>query len=660
MILAYQEKHKKFDAKATGPAIAPKTPLVELTLELVDRNGRMFSVKGLVKNGSDSWAAADVVKENGGIVVTEGRYLKMISFPSKGFDIEFPQFYLKDGLAFKIKDGKVVWSCLEDAKIKGDTKMRIQDDRPYTQDMPDISSPIQRFFFKSKKGGGGCGGSKEEEEILSSEAMKLAERDPDAEFSYNPKTGDINPLTPLVIEKHDYIQDPFEGRPDSPGGSGAMGLMNILPFTQKITEPEEVKARNGNIVDASDKNCKIFVSHGKLSNLPCNKENCSEGVQREVYKRENILSDDYVNSVYLGYSKSFLSRMATTEQSLILRPDNKTHPLAFDGFQKTHVPEESMIMRLLMNPVERRLWGKLYGLPDDEQKDEPRETSGKRTNGKKVVPEWHDGNWPRVIGKNSYPEHKHMPALEALKEKNGRNDGAPGKIRTTMHFPISEEKRHAPGLGEHLDRSSDVNDSKIKNRKERPAETFIGAKRKNPAKQPRFTERFKSADTRRRSEARIGKTEKPKKPWTETQTKKKEYAQSKKAPESKPAKESETRTSTQDKKCDHVKMNARTNKRNPQPDAAIGKTGVLKTKKRTENLKIADKEEKLVSGNWKHETGNPRNRTQDQGHKTQDSRHNAPGPRRTIHPYFHSQLLGILPTSRTATARSSSGKRAAR
>ncbi|MBS3067331.1 hypothetical protein J4450_01395 [Candidatus Micrarchaeota archaeon] len=28
--------------------------------------------------------------------------------------------------------------------------------------------------------------------------------------------------------------------------------------------------------------------------------------------------------------------------------------------------EESMIMRLLMNPTERKLWGKMYGLPDDE------------------------------------------------------------------------------------------------------------------------------------------------------------------------------------------------------------------------------------------------------------------------------------------------------
>ena len=467
--LTYPDKHKKFDARASGPAIAPKTPLVELTLELVDRNGRLFSVKGLVKKGSDSSVAADVVKQNGGIVVTEGRYLKMISFPSKGFDVEFPQFYVKEGLPFKIKDGKVIWSCLEDAIIRSDARIRIQDDRPYTQDMPDIWSRVKWFFSKNKKGGGGCGGSKEEQDILTSEAMKLAERDPDAEFSYNPKTGDINPLTPLVIEKQDFMQDPFQGRPDSPGGFGAIGLLNIIPSAQKITEPKEVKASNENIVNAS-------------------KENCSDGGQREIYKRENIVSDDHVNSVFLNYSKSFLSRIAATEQSPILRFDNP-NPLAFDGFQKTRAPEESMIMRLLMNPVERRLWGRLYGLPDDEQRDDPGEAPGKKTNGEKVVSEWRDGKGPRMSEKKSYPEHKQMPALDSYKEKRDRNNEALLQIRLTGHFPISEEKRHV--AGKPSDRRAGVDDSKIKNRKARPPETFLNAKRKNPAKQPRFTEKSK-------------------------------------------------------------------------------------------------------------------------------------------------------------------------
>lgn len=42
---------------------------------------------------------------------------------------------------------------------------------------------------------------------------------------------------------------------------------------------------------------------------------------------------------------------------------------------KEYVPEESMIVRLIMNPTERRLWGRLYGFPDEEVAQMPNENS---------------------------------------------------------------------------------------------------------------------------------------------------------------------------------------------------------------------------------------------------------------------------------------------
>ena len=306
---AYLEKHKSFDARAPNTKIA-QLPLVEVKFELVDKKGRMLSsINGLVKVKTDGLEAADVIKQKGGIVIIEGEYLKMITFPN-GFQVEYPQFYVKDGLPFGIKDGEVVWLGLKDFKINGDTVIRIQDDRQYVQDMPNITPQVKTFFSKNKGSVGGHGGAKEDNEIKSSIAMKLAERDPDAVFSYNPNTGDIHAVTPIRKDEFEFLPDDFTGRPDPP----RFGFGLLAPQSASLRSIE-------------------FISEKEPLNL--NAERKSEidftAGQREIWKRENMIIEDRVNDAFLSYSKSFISRIsANIEQPA--HTIRNVNLFAFDGF----------------------------------------------------------------------------------------------------------------------------------------------------------------------------------------------------------------------------------------------------------------------------------------------------------------------------------------
>jgi hypothetical protein len=59
----------------------------------------------------------------------------------------------------------------------------------------------------------------------------------------------------------------------------------------------------------------------------------------------------------------------TTPAQAETRLERTVELYARNGFVETKPPEESQLMRLLMNPTERRLWGKLFGLPDEEVSD---------------------------------------------------------------------------------------------------------------------------------------------------------------------------------------------------------------------------------------------------------------------------------------------------
>ncbi|MFA6530865.1 MAG: hypothetical protein WCT31_03985 [Candidatus Micrarchaeia archaeon] len=70
---------------------------------------------------------------------------------------------------------------------------------------------------------------------------------------------------------------------------------------------------------------------------------------------------------YVEFAKAMPQTMGTNTHETI-RIENATSA-------KEYVPEESMIVRLIMNPTERRLWGRLYGFPDEEVAQIPNENS---------------------------------------------------------------------------------------------------------------------------------------------------------------------------------------------------------------------------------------------------------------------------------------------
>jgi hypothetical protein len=331
------KRDMNFDGRAKN-SIKSKPPLAELSLKLTNKEGRSLKISGIVPEGRGLEAAPSVVRQNGGVCVVEGEYLKMISFPSLGFEVEFPQFYKKGGLPFKIENGEVVWSSLADTKIKGKTFMEIKDDRQYTEDMPDIISKVKGFLLRKRKKceGGGCGGSKEEEDILSSPALALALANPDLEFSYDPNKGNISILTQLIRDEFIYT-DEFSSKPGDPPDMGfAMPQPVALP---PFYEPS-----------STDNDC---IGKTSITN------------EREVYRRERLEVEDKISTVFFEYSKNYLSRVSQQK-----RVTDCMIGCKLPGVIAKYSQEESMIMRLLMNPTERKIWGKMYGLPDEDDSRE--------------------------------------------------------------------------------------------------------------------------------------------------------------------------------------------------------------------------------------------------------------------------------------------------
>jgi hypothetical protein len=320
-----------FDGRPKN-AIKSKPPLAELSLKLTDKDGRSLKISGIVPEGQGLEAAPSVVEQNGGVCVVEGKYLKMISFPSLGFEVEYPQFYKKGGLPFKIENGRVVWSSLADTKIKGKTFMEIKDDRKYTKDMPDIINKLKGFLLGKEKKceGGGCGGSKEEEDILTSPALALALANPNLEFSYNPNNGEISILQAQIRNEFLY-SDEITTKPGDPPGMGfAIPQVSFLP---SFYDPG---ADNSN-----------------FGQIPISDE-------REVHRRKRMEVGDKISTIFFEYSKNYFLRTAAEN----FKGSNAEFNLP--GIILPYPQEESMIIRLLMNPTERKIWGKMYGLPDED------------------------------------------------------------------------------------------------------------------------------------------------------------------------------------------------------------------------------------------------------------------------------------------------------
>jgi len=355
--------HRNFDAVHRYERLQ-RLPLVEFVVRLVDKDRRAITMHGVVREGSDFLRAVRLLAEqNGGITIAnkDGNYIERIVFPDlNNFSVEFPQFYRKGGLPFRIKDGNVEWSSLSESFVNGNTFATISDDRQYTRDMPDreVLSKL------GVAGGGGCGGAKEEKEILMSPALAMALANPETEFSYNPGTGEIREVYsesgPIMV------QDFFQDRPDGPPGMGAMAVGSRQPPGTALPHLQ-------------------FAIHEARCRPLAGTIEAADVWQREAYRRERLGAEERVNGIFMGYSSRFLSNAA---------PDANGEPRhdapcagasdSIQGFvlagcrasaQKAPASEDSPLMRLLMNPTERKIWGKLYGLPDEEEAREAKHAS---------------------------------------------------------------------------------------------------------------------------------------------------------------------------------------------------------------------------------------------------------------------------------------------
>jgi len=83
--------------------------------------------------------------------------------------------------------------------------------------------------------------------------------------------------------------------------------------------------------------------------------------QQMNYSQRNALTDSFDYEGGQDKPDSPAAPIAETIRSSFNPRNPSSLPRAKDAPM-----EESMLMRLLMNPVERRLWGKMFGLPDEE------------------------------------------------------------------------------------------------------------------------------------------------------------------------------------------------------------------------------------------------------------------------------------------------------
>ena len=336
-------------------------PLVEFGIELKNRSGEKRELFGLVPEGVDRDKAVKlVVEQNNGfcdverggydpvnkIDLSEFTWIKQIAL-SDGFKVEdWLQIRDRHG-EFEIgsADGKSFWENANTKKVnRYDNRIKITEDYGMAAELPDTNKLING----EEKACGGCGGAIGEDALELAKGIASMKIERDAEYSINLDTGKIREKTPLGFMEFDY-------KPEE------------IPL-QEITLPNFNLARNEqqNTMDAG-----IFTDNKQLR--------LHEFAELDtVYVSAKALRDEESVEITPTPVVTGNNEIAVTQEN-----QNKA------GFRQ----EESMIIRLLMNPVERKLWGKIYGLPDDEEIRKSNEIKKKENNApakiktKQAVPE---------------------------------------------------------------------------------------------------------------------------------------------------------------------------------------------------------------------------------------------------------------------------------
>ena len=330
-------------------------PLVEFGIELKNRSGEKRELFGLVPEGVDRDKAVKlVVEQNNGICdvqrgtydpvnnidLSEFTWIKHIAL-SDGFKVEdWLQIRDRNG-EFEIgsSQGKSFWENANTKKVgRYDNRIMITEDYGMTAELPDTDKLIN----KEEKACGGCGGAIGEDTLELAKGIASMKIERDAEYSINLDTGEVREKTPLKFMEFDY-------KPEN------ISLQEIIVTSFNLARNEQQ-----NTMDAG-----IFTDNKQLR--------LHEFAELDTaYVSAKALRDEvHVEA---------MSAQVITDTNEVAVPQTNQNKFEFKQ-------EESMIIRLLMNPVERKLWGKLYGLPDDEEIRKSNEIKKKDTAPAKIKTE---------------------------------------------------------------------------------------------------------------------------------------------------------------------------------------------------------------------------------------------------------------------------------
>lgn len=283
--------------------------------------------------------------------------------------------------------------------------------------------------------------------------------------------------------------------------------------------------------DAFDRYQVTFSSQDANESSSCaSKTFSSEGVQNEKETSSLVATSISQPAFYVDFpTKETFAELKVLEQ-LATRTDVREERNASQGQIKQ---EESQLMRLLMNPTERKLWGKLFGLPDDEIQQIVSDTQSPKIkiSCQRVVVEKMGFNaelqklksQPNVILSNSAHEQKHVAHTKKLEVKSEipqeqNQKKAKSKVPESVESKIKPleifyQRKTSPILGnyeEHDIDGRDIPPSKNKIKKNPKSTQNKSKKKEDEIKEKEFRERTKSKKQKDEKKANPPKDAKPK------------------------------------------------------------------------------------------------------------------------------------------------------